>query len=1234
MSYGASNNVTVEKTVNPDSIYVDEEAEITLSVKGTPEVNFILPNDVILIIDKSGSMSPNYQPNNGEDKMTNAKDAAKGFIDLMDMTKHRVGIVDFSSPDITHSFPLTTDAESAKTYIDGVNAKGSTATGDAIYTAMQLLEAKRDEAQPVIVLLTDGEATIPQTSPTSAYEFAKEAAGAAKTDSIVFYTIALLNVGEDPEASAPNLLLKEMATTAQHHHFVLGSIGLADIYNKIVQEIGIASAYNVTLTDSVAYEFEIVPDSYQDNIPQPRVEGNKLIWEFQELKDEELIFTYKIRHRHGERVGKLPISTGSTITYFDHEDKAVQGEVPSRSITVKHYAPTITSLSQDACDIQGNEVITIFGEYFREGLTVTFGDADAIVEEHIDSTKVKVRVPAGKQGNTTLTLTNDDGETATAPFKYTAQPVVNKIEPSSGLLTGNTHVQIDGQYFMDHIQVKFGESLASDVVVSHDGTSLSAKTPPASQVGPVHVELMNQDGTSIVVENGFTYTTPPAPEISLINPNEGKVAGNDIVYIEGANFASTSEVYFGDLRASGFYFHDSGKIRIVTPAVTQAGVVDVKVLNPDGQYIILEKGFTYKEDEPPNTEEPEITLVTPNKGVVAGNEIVHIEGNHFELGSEVYFGDKKAAGYYRYSDKKLRITTPAADAAGPVDVKVVNPCGKYAILSGGFTYTEDEPPHTEEPEITSVTPNEGVVSGNDIVFIEGNKFELGSEVFFGDKKAGGYYRYNDTKIRVTTPAVDAAGAVDVKVVNPGGKYAVLSAGFTYKESEPPNTLEPVVDSITPNEGELKGNDAVFIEGSNFEAGGEVYFGDKKAAGFYRYSDLKIRVLSPVADTAGPVNIRVVNPGDKSVTVENGFTYLEPPALPEPEVTLISPNEGKITGNEIVFIEGANFTQSGEVYFGDKKCGGFYRYSDSRLRIITPTVDTAGKVAVKVVNSDGQSVTVTDGFTYTEPPAPPAPEITSVSPAEGKLAGGQAVYIEGANFSIGGAVYFGDKKATGYYRYSDTRIRVISPVADAIGTVDIKVVNQDGQAVTLTNGFNYIPIVPSITSISISEGQMTGNEIMFIYGENFEADAKVTFGTHEATGIYRYNDSKIRVITPKADAPGTVDITIENPDGSSNTLSQAFTYKEPPEAPAPIVTSITPTEGTKNGNTIVFIYGENFESNAKVYFGTKQATGFYRYNSGKIRVLSPATDTAGAVDIKVENTEVKSVTVTGGFTYTN
>lgn len=69
--------VKVTKTVNPTEILEGGETDVQLNVTGSGDTSFVKPNDVILIIDRSGSMLPSN--NNGEDKMANAKAAAKGL---------------------------------------------------------------------------------------------------------------------------------------------------------------------------------------------------------------------------------------------------------------------------------------------------------------------------------------------------------------------------------------------------------------------------------------------------------------------------------------------------------------------------------------------------------------------------------------------------------------------------------------------------------------------------------------------------------------------------------------------------------------------------------------------------------------------------------------------------------------------------------------------------------------------------------------------------------------------------------------------------------------------------------------------------------------------------------------------------------------------------------------------------------------------------------------------------
>jgi len=295
----------INKTVSNNTLVKGETTDVTMTVKGTPkDSTFVKPNDVVLIIDKSGSMS-------ADNRMAAAKDAAKEFIDLMDLTKHELGIVDYQSS--ANSFALTTDKNAAKAYVDTIQLGGGTNTSAAIAAATSMLSTKRPDAQPTIVIMTDGAA---DSAPA-----ARAAAQAAKDAGITFYSIALLGPNENPDASAPNQLLKEMASSFDHHHFVLGSVGLSDVYKAIVEEIGLASAYNVTITDTISPEFELVPGSYDNHIPKPTVTGNTIEWFISELKTNELSFTYQVRAKDDATAGKYPVA--KTSTTFEMGDSSI-----------------------------------------------------------------------------------------------------------------------------------------------------------------------------------------------------------------------------------------------------------------------------------------------------------------------------------------------------------------------------------------------------------------------------------------------------------------------------------------------------------------------------------------------------------------------------------------------------------------------------------------------------------------------------------------------------------------------------------------------------------------------------------------------------------------------------------------------------------------------------------------------------------------------------------------------
>ena len=72
---------------------------------------------------------------------------------------------------------------------------------------------------------------------------------------------------------------------------------------------------------------------------------------------------------------------------------------------------------------------------------------------------------------------------------------------------------------------------------------------------------------------------------------------------------------------------------------------------------------------------------------------------------------------------------------------------------------------------------------------------------------------------------------------------------------------------------------------------------------------------------------------------------------------------------------------------------------------TTTAHGAGAVDVVVTNSDSQSGTLPQGFTYTAV-SNPAPTVTAILPNSGPVSGGTAVTITGTGFAAGQTVILG------------------------------------------------------------------------------------------------------------------------------------------------------------------------------------------------------------------------------------
>ncbi len=87
-----------------------------------------------------------------------------------------------------------------------------------------------------------------------------------------------------------------------------------------------------------------------------------------------------------------------------------------------------------------------------------------------------------------------------------------------------------------------------------------------------------------------------------------------------------------------------------------------------------------------------ITDITPRSGMLAGGESVQILGSGFEqnMGIAVYFGNQKSDNVVVKSSKELVVTTPSADKAVQVDVRILTDNGKQLVVKRGFRYVQEQ----------------------------------------------------------------------------------------------------------------------------------------------------------------------------------------------------------------------------------------------------------------------------------------------------------------------------------------------------------------------------------------------------------------------------------------------------------------------------------------------------------------------------------------------------------------
>ncbi|MEU5733969.1 IPT/TIG domain-containing protein [Streptomyces antimycoticus] len=151
------------------------------------------------------------------------------------------------------------------------------------------------------------------------------------------------------------------------------------------------------------------------------------------------------------------------------------------------------------------------------------------------------------------------------------------------------------------------------------------------------------------------------------------------------------------------------------------------------------------------------------------------------------------------------------------------------------------------------------------------------------------------------------------------------------------------------------------------------------------------------------------------------------------------------------------------------------------------------------------------------------------------------------------------------------------------------------------------MAPVVTSVSPAQGNPAGGTSVTINGSSLTSATVVRFGSNLATNVVVVSDTQITATTPPGS--GTAKVTVTTPGGTS-TQNVLFTYTT---APAPTITSLSPSTGPAAGGNSVIVSGTNLSGAVQVLFGSTPGTIL---TSAPSQVIATAPAGTGTVNVTV------------------
>jgi hypothetical protein len=505
--------------------------------------------------------------------------------------------------------------------------------------------------------------------------------------------------------------------------------------------------------------------------------------------------------------------------------------------------------------------------------------------------------PVGGISNTqSFAVTNPaPGLTSITPAKSERGQTVNVVFKGSNFIAGVTTVNVGNGITVNSISVSSPSNLTANLTISF-GAASGSRDFSVSNAGP-------GGGTSLV--QSFTVNNP-APNLTKLTPNNGKLLQTLNVGFKGANFISgVTNVNAGSnitVNSVTVQRPDSLTANLTIGANVIAGSHDFSVANslPGG-------GTSGNLPFAVNKPSPTLASVSPQSGNRLQTLHVGFRGTNFidgvtsvNVGPNIIINDIIV---HRADSLTANITINFNAAAGARNFSVSNGDG---AVSGSRVFTVNNP----APILTSITPNSGIRPQNLNVGFKGANFFSGATTV---NAGAGITVHNITVHRLDSLTANITIFVNAE---PGPRnFSVTNAapggGTSANVLFIVNSLMPTLTRINPAVGNRLQTLHVGFKGTNFFSGvSSVEAGPNIAVNnivVHRFDSLTANLTIGANAEPGARNFAVSN-GAGAVS-ENRVFMVNNPA---PTLKSIAPVKGFRKQRLNIVFTGTNFINKSSV----------------------------------------------------------------------------------------------------------------------------------------------------------------------------------------------------------------------------------------------------------------------------------------------------------------------------------